>query len=286
MNFWKMNGAGNDFIIINNIEEKIPAENFKEIAIRLCERHMSIGADGLMIVEKPEGDADYKMIFYNSDGSLGEDVWKRRQVHLQVLVLKTVWQGKTQRVETTAGIVTGERISERSYKIRLNTPAVCRLDEDVSINNVHLKCSYVELGNPGIPHCVTEIKNLQDFPEDMLRDIGRSLRRYSKYPKGANVNFYDIIGDNHIYERTFERGVEDFTYACGTGTGSVVMVLTLKKLVSGNQVKVDMKGGQLTVDVMTESNKVTDIFLTGPTNIVARGEVLDEELKYLINRVY
>lgn len=285
MNFWKMNGAGNDFIIINNIEEKIPAENFKEIAIRLCERHMSIGADGLMIVEKPDGDADYKMIFYNSDGSLGEMCGNGARCICR-FGFENHLAGKTQRIETTAGIVTGERISERSYKIRLNTPAVCRLDEDVSINNVHLKCSYVELGNPGIPHCVTEIKNLQDFPEDMLRDIGRSLRRYSKYPKGANVNFYDIIGDNHIYERTFERGVEDFTYACGTGTGSVVMVLTLKKLVSGDQVKVDMKGGQLTVDVMTETNKVTDIFLTGPTNIVARGEVLDEELKYLINRVY
>ena len=78
MNFWKMNGAGNDFIIINNIEEKIPAENFKEIAIRLCERHMSIGADGLMIVEKPDGDADYKMIFYNL--SVGMPASYRRKI--------------------------------------------------------------------------------------------------------------------------------------------------------------------------------------------------------------
>lgn len=148
MNFWKMNGAGNDFIIINNIEEKIPAENFKEIAIRLCERHMSIGADGLMIVEKPDGDADYKMIFYNSDGSLGEMCGNGARCICR-FGFENHLAGKTQRIETTAGIVTGERISERSYKIRLNTPAVCRLDEDVSINNVHLKCSYVELGNPG-----------------------------------------------------------------------------------------------------------------------------------------
>ena len=93
------------------------------------------------------------------------------------------------------------------------------------------------------------------------------------------MNFYEITGVDTVYERTFERGVEDFTYACGTGTGSVVTVLTLQGKVSGQNVKVDMTGGQLIIDVERDNGRVTDLFLTGPTNIVAKGEVTDEDLR-------
>ena len=92
------------------------------------------------------------------------------------------------------------------------------------------------------------------------------------------MNFYEITGEDSVYERTFERGVEDFTYACGTGTGSVVTVLTLQNKVSGQKVKVDMTGGQLIIDVERDGSRITDLFLTGPTNIVAKGEVTDEDL--------
>ena len=92
------------------------------------------------------------------------------------------------------------------------------------------------------------------------------------------MNFYEITGEDSVYERTFERGVEDFTYACGTGTGSVVTVLTLQNKASGQKVKVDMTGGQLIIDVERDGSRITDLFLTGPTNIVAKGEVTDEDL--------
>ena len=92
------------------------------------------------------------------------------------------------------------------------------------------------------------------------------------------MNFYEIIGPDHVYERTYERGVEDFTYACGTGTGSVVTVLTLQSKVSGQNVKVDMTGGQLIIDVEREGSVIRNLYLTGPTNIVAKGEVTDEDL--------
>jgi diaminopimelate epimerase len=92
------------------------------------------------------------------------------------------------------------------------------------------------------------------------------------------VNFYELIGPDHVYERTFERGVEDFTYACGTGTGSVATVLTLQGQVSGQNVRADMTGGALFVDVERADGKITDLYLTGPTNIVCKGEVTDEEL--------
>ena len=92
------------------------------------------------------------------------------------------------------------------------------------------------------------------------------------------MNFYELTGEDSVFERTFERGVEDFTYACGTGTGSLVTVLTLQGKVSGHDVKVDMTGGQLIIDVMRDGSRVTDLYLTGPTNIVAKGEVTDEDL--------
>ena len=280
MKFWKMNGAGNDFVIINNMEEKIPAEKFPYVAKTLCERHLSIGADGFMVVENPNNpsEADYRMMFYNSDGSMGEMCGNGARCICRYGYEKGL-AGEVQRVETTAGIVTGERIDKRLYRVRLNDPCNLRLDEPVEIDGKTYICSYIELGNPGIPHCVVTISNLKDYPEAQLFELGRKLRYYKGYPKGANVNFCEIIGKDHIFERTYERGVEDFTYACGTGTGSVVTVLTLKGKVSGKNVKVDMTGGTLFIDVEREEDKIKNLYLTGPTNIVAKGEVTDEELE-------
>ena len=280
MKFWKMNGAGNDFVIINNMEEKIPAEKFPYVARTLCERHLSIGADGFMVVENPNNpsEADYRMMFYNSDGSMGEMCGNGARCICRYGYEKGL-AGEVQRVETTAGIVTGERIDKRLYRVRLNDPCNLRLDEPVEIDGKTYICSYIELGNPGIPHCVVPISNLKDYPEAQLFELGRKLRYYKGYPKGANVNFCEIIGKDHIFERTYERGVEDFTYACGTGTGSVVTVLTLKGKVSGKNVKVDMTGGTLFIDVEREEDKIKNLYLTGPTNIVAKGEVTDEELE-------
>lgn len=280
MKFWKMNGAGNDFIIVNNIEERLPVEIFPKIAETLCERHMSIGADGFMVVEKPtEGtDADYRMLFYNSDGSMGEMCGNGARCICRYGYEKGL-AGDIQKVETTAGIVIGERIDKRQYRIRLNDPCNIRMDEPVKIDDQTFLCSYVELGNPGIPHCVVPVKDLKDYPETQLFELGRKLRNYEGYPKGANVNFCEITGSDHVFERTYERGVEDFTYACGTGTGSVVAILTLMNKVSGENVKVDMTGGRLIIDVDREGREIKNLYLTGPTNIVAKGEVTDEDLK-------
>lgn len=162
MKFWKMNGAGNDFIIINNIEEKIPTEEFPRMAKLLCERHLSIGADGLMAVEKPTENvtADYRMLFYNSDGSMGEMCGNGARCICRYGYEKGL-AGTVQKVETTAGIVIGERIDKRLYRIRLNDPCNLRFDEPIAVDGRLYSCSYAELGSPGIPHCVVAIKNLR-----------------------------------------------------------------------------------------------------------------------------
>ena len=277
MKFWKMNGAGNDFIVIDNRDGAVDAAQWPRIARTLCERHLSVGADGLMVVERPTSGGDYRMLFFNSDGSAGEMCGNGARCICRY-GYENGLAGDVQRVETTAGLVTGWRVDERMYRIRLNDPCNLRLDGKALIDGTAWDYAYVELGDPGIPHAVVPVENLRDFDTAKLRELGRRLRYYPEFPKGANVNFYELIGPDHIYERTYERGVEDFTYACGTGTGSVVTVLTLLGKVSGHQVKADMTGGQLTVDIVREGERIKDIYLTGPTNIVCKGEITDEAL--------
>ncbi len=282
LKFWKMNGAGNDFLIVNNLEEHLPVSCFPQMARTLCQRHLSIGADGLMVVEAPTAGGDYKMLFYNSDGSIGEMCGNGARCICRY-GCENGLASETQTVETTAGIVTGQRIDRRLYRIRLNDPTTMLLDHPVEVDGVRYACSYVELGDPGLPHAVVPYHNLKDADENELRELGRKIRHHASFPKGANVNFYEITGEDEIYERTFERGVEDFTYACGTGTGSVVAVLTLTGKVSGQQVRVNMQGGQLMIDAERVYSHIASLYLTGPTNIVCKGEVTDEDLPYAMN---
>lgn len=275
--FWKMNGAGNDFLVLNNLQEKLPEAAFPALAKRLCERHLSIGADGLIVVDAPRQGGDYRMRFYNSDGSLGEMCGNGARCVCRY-GFETSLAGEKQTVETTAGIVTGVRITERLYRIRLNDPSVVKLDFPVTVDDVTYPCAYVELGDPGIPHAVIPWPGLRQADEAQLRELGRKLRFHPAFPKGANVNFYELTGEDTLWERTYERGVEDFTYACGTGTGSVVTVLTLQGKVSGKAVKVQMTGGELLIDAKRRGSRVEQLFLTGPTNIVCKGQVTDEDL--------
>ena len=278
MEFWKMNGAGNDFIVVDDRQDAIPDEKWPEIIRTVCERHMSIGADGFMVVKKPTYGGDYKMLFFNSDGSMGEMCGNGARCICRY-GYETGLSGPIQKVETTAGLVIGERIDRRQYRVRLNDPTVIDLDRTAMIGGEEIPCGYVELGNPGLPHAVVHWPGLANADNDLLFKLGRALRDFEGFPKGANVNFYDMLGQDHVLEKTYERGVEDFTYACGTGTGSVVTVLTLLGKVSGKNVRVDMTGGTLYIDVERDgSGHVTDLFLTGPTNIVCKGEITDEAL--------
>ena len=271
MKFTKMHGAGNDFIIINNIEEKIPVSELGILAEKLCHRRFAIGADGLMVVDHPEFGGDYKMRFYNADGSLGEMCGNgarciARYGHEKGLA------GEVQKIETIAGLVVGHKITDTMYRIRLNDVTTMK-DMTVEVLGKEYHCVYVELGDPGLPHAVVRIEGLADIEAKELHDLGAALRNCEAFPKGANVNFYDIVGEDELVELTYERGVEDFTLACGTGTGSVVASLTKKGLVSGTDVKVTVPGGELYITLSEEG-----LFLTGPTVVVAEGNLNEREL--------
>ena len=277
MQFTKMNGAGNDFIILNNLTEHIPHAQFPSIARTLCHRRLSIGADGLMVVDAPRQGGDFRMLFYNADGSEGEMCGNGARCICRYGYEKGL-AGETQTVESPSGLVTGRRIDQRNYRIRLTDPSVVDLNRPVDALGQTWQCAYVELGNPGLPHAVVPYPGLTHESQSELTALGRALRRAPAFPKGANVNFYDVASPQRIIELTYERGVEDFTYACGTGSGSTVLALTLLGKVSGKDVAVSVPGGTLRVDVDRDGDVIQNIWLTGPTNFVCEGAVLDEDL--------
>lgn len=283
MKFTKMQGAGNDFIVLDNRSGEIRENEYSALAARLCRRRLSIGADGLMIVLPAQGIGDYAMRFYNSDGSLGEMCGNGARCICRYGYARG-YAGPVQRVETTAGLVTGWRITEEQYRIRLNTPSVVELEKQLDADGRTYRCSYIELGSPGIPHLALEVPALEKQSEDALRRLGRALRYHPALPKGANVNFYELTGPDEILEKTYERGVEDFTLACGTGTGSVAAALTLLGRVSGKNVRVRMDGGELTVDAEEKDGSIENLYLTGPAAMVCAGEILDEAILKLVKR--
>ena len=278
LRFCKMNGAGNDFLILNNIEEKLPHSVFPALARTLCHRHLSVGADGLMVVERSRSGADFRMLFYNADGSEGEMCGNGARCICRY-GYENGLAGEKQTVETPSGLVTGWRIDARNYRIRLTDPSVIRLTCPVDACGGNYECSYVELGSPGLPHAVVPVPGLGEKTMDEMRELGRTLRCHSAFPKGANVNFYDITEPDKLTLLTYERGVEDFIFACGTGTGSTVLVLTLMGKVSGREVEVRSPGGTLYVTVDRDGEQIKNLWLAGPTNLVCEGEILDEELK-------
>ena len=272
-----MNGAGNDFILLDAIAEPFDESAAPALARALCDRRRSVGADGLMLVTRAEGDADYRMRFYNSDGSLGEMCGNGARCICRYGYARG-YAGPVQRVETTAGLVIGWRITEEQYRIRLNTPSVVELEKQLDADGRTYRCSYVELGSPGIPHLALEVPALAKQSEDALRRLGRALRYHPALPKGANVNFYELTGPDEILEKTYERGVEDFTLACGTGAGALAAVLTADGRMDGKKICISADGGDLLMEVQMENGRVNGLFLTGAALFVCSGELAGEFL--------
>lgn len=271
MKFTKMQGAGNDFIIINNMDLSIPEDGFSAIAKKLCTAHFSIGADGVMFVCPPVSGGDYRMLFYNSDGTLGEMCGNGARCICRY-GHDTGLAGSLQRVETTAGLVTGERISEGLYRIRLPEPEGFRKDIVIEAAGRSFSCCYVELGHPGIPHAVTVFPEWPRIPREELFEYGKALRSCPEFPKGANVTFVAPVSGDYVKAITFERGVEDFTLACGTGSGATAFSLMMLNDATPGHIDVEMPGGILSIEPVVDKDGC-NLFLTGPAELSFTGEI-------------
>ena len=273
MRFVKMQGAGNDFIVLDNRNGQIKEEQYPSLAETLCRRKLSVGADGLMIVLPPQEGGDIAMRFFNSDGTPGEMCGNgarciARYAHDRQLA------GDIQRIETTAGLVVGQRIESDLYCVRLNDPS--RIEPEIGIlwEGRILSCFYIELGRPGIPHAVIQLEDWDRLPREELSALGKMVRNYPAFPKGANATFWRKISPGRIKAITFERGVEDFTLSCGTGAGSTAAALRLLRLTKEDPIEIVFPGGELLVSVLMEGSEISDIYLTGPAVVVAEGEYI------------
>ena len=253
MKVWYMNGAGNDFMVVDARGQK---PDLKALALQLCP---ITGADGFMAVDHSDC-ADFRLHFYNSDGTRGEMCGNGARCICRFAYDSGI-AGEHMVVQTDAGPVEGWRLSESRYRIRLNNPSVLDL-------NRKGHTAYVELGNPGIPHAVREYFGDLWGHADALREEMQALRCDPAFPRGANVNYYQWIGKNEVRMLTFERGVEDFTLACGTGTGSAAAVLSARGQLPGGVLTAHNRGGDLTVTLERAGGEISSLFLEGPTEVV------------------
>lgn len=270
--FYKLQGAVNDFILIDNQELNFASEQLTKFAARVSTRRVSVGADTLIAVEAARGSGDFYARFFNADGSEAEMCGNGARCVAR-WAFETGIAKEKMIIETIAGDVPAERLDKRTYRVQLNSPTVFEADKLLQVDGKEVTVDYVELGNPGIPHLVVHVPDLAMTELETILDFARKLRIHPAFEKGANVNFYDILSDQTVVERTYERGVEDFTLACGTGTGSTAYALTKKGLVKSDPVVIEVLGGQLQVNVVEN-----DLYLIGDTNMVVKGTILDEDL--------
>ena len=253
MNVYYMNGAGNDFMVMDARDDE--TRDFAAMAVELCKL---TNADGFMAVGRSDM-ADFRLHFYNSDGTRGEMCGNGARCICRFAHDMGI-AGPEMVVQTDAGLVPGWRVDVNQYRVKLNDPSILDLTRKGNI-------AYVELGNPGVPHAVAEYTGDLWGDADSIREEMRALRFDPAFPKGANVNFYQTLAEGEVRILTFERGVEDFTLACGTGTGSTAAVLWLQGKLPGGVLTAHSRGGTLKVTVEGEGETVTALLLEGPTKI-------------------
>lgn len=262
MRYTVMHGAGNSFVLLENLRGELKGENLSVLALRLCAR---FSTDGMIVLVGAQGEEDFGMLFYNADGSTGEMCGNGARCLARYGVEHgLVRDASNIRILAPAGEVRARRLTEELYEVRLNDPSVIDLCREAAGE----RCAYVELGEPGIPHAVVEADARAFDDLDALRERGRALRRSAAFPRGANVSFVCPTGEGRVRAITFERGVEDFTRACGTGCGAIAVSLILSGKVAGERLTVEMPGGTLSVSLRREGARVSELLLTGPTAVV------------------
>ena len=265
MNFTKMNGAGNDFVITDN---RITKTNFtpKTIA-KLCNRNRGIGADGFMSVESPENDGDYRMRYYNADGNEAEMCGNGARCFARFVFNNVNRDNVSMKIETIAGIITAE-IKEDLVEIQLSEPFDLRLNETIALNNSNENVHSI---NTGVPHAVVFSERVHEIN---LKEIGFHIRNHPLFePDGTNVNYVQIDDDNLLTIRTYERGVEDETLACGTGMVATALIHHQLNEIEP-PVKVNVQGGDtLMVSWKYDDGQYSNVTLTGPALSVFKGEI-------------
>ncbi len=264
LEFSKMAGAGNDFIMIDNLAGSLKS-GFPELARRLSNRKLSIGSDGLIVMEK-SAKADVGMRIFNPDGSEAEMCGNGVRCLAKFAVDKKIAKDKLT-IDTLAGLI-GAEVRGDVVTVKMADPKDLKLGLTIDLNGKRQDMHFI---NTGVPHAVVVTDKLEEV--DVFTQ-GRAIRRHSQFaPRGANANFISIRFDNSISIRTYERGVEDETLACGTGsTAGALVAAALKSFTS--PVKVHTHGGEvLEIFFSRDGMNFHDVYLKGPVSTSFEGRV-------------
>lgn len=270
--FEKMSGAGNDFIIIDHRRKFLAREEQPEFARKVCRRKFSVGADGMILIEESR-DADFKWQFYNADGSVAEMCGNGARCAARFAFRHGI-AGKSMRFETIAGVIVAEVLAdEEMVSLRMTDPVDCQLGRSLELGGQQVAVPSI---NTGVPHAVIFVDG-SDIP---IKEWGREVRNHRLFqPAGTNVNFIRLLADGRLHVRTYERGVEDETMACGTGAvASAIIAALLGKVASPVQV-VTSGGEQLTVVFdLPEAAMIRNVRLQGPARRIYEGHLTAESL--------
>ncbi|MXN89818.1 diaminopimelate epimerase [Flavobacterium sp. Sd200] len=253
--FYKYQGTGNDFVMVDNRDDVFPKNDTKLVA-KLCDRKFGIGADGLILLENAES-TDFRMVYYNSDGNESTMCGNGGRCivafanHLGIIDNETEFDA-----------VDGK------HHATINNEGIVSLHMK-DVNTVSVYENYVFL-DTGSPHHVEIVSNL---PALDVKGIGANIRYSGLYgDKGANVNFVSQAAPDIFSVRTYERGVEDETLSCGTGVTAVALAMKVTGKTESDSVTLNTPGGELNVSFKQNGHQFTEVYLTGPAKFVFKGQ--------------
>ena len=264
LRFIKMNGAGNDFVMLDNLQGDIHLETGQ--IVRICDRHRGVGADGILLLEKAANGADFRMRYYNADGGEAEMCGNGARCFARFAHKVAGAAGRIS-FETPAGVI-GAELHGDSVTLQMSDPTDLRLNVPLRIDGEDATVHYINSGVPHVVVLVSRVEMVHVFTQ------GGSIRRHSEFsPKGANVNFLEKTGPRSISIRTYERGVENETLACGTGVVASALIFALLEKASG-PISVRVKGGSdLAVGFEREGEKFASVTLSGPAEFCFEGTI-------------
>jgi len=266
--FYKMSGSGNDFIIVDNRDKIVDETDLVNFIVKVCRRKMSVGADGFILVENTEG-ADFKWRFFNSDGSVAEMCGNGARCVARFAYLTGI-AGPEMSFETGAGIVEA-RVAGESVKIKMTDPSDLKTDYTLELKDRSISFSSI---NTGVPHVVMVTDTLDDVE---VVKMGREVRFHDMFaPAGTNVNFICPIKDDTIGIRTYERGVEDETLACGTGSVAGALIMARKMKIDAPINVLTRSGVILKIYYKEKNGTYQDIYLEGDARIIYRAELFED----------
>jgi diaminopimelate epimerase len=264
LRFTKMNGAGNDFVLLDNRAGHLTLT--REQIARVCDRHRGVGADGVLVLERPTNGADFRMRYYNADGGEAEMCGNGARCFAR-FADRTAGPLAKLSFETPAGVI-GAALDGELVTLQMSEPQDLRLGLEVPLDGKKIGAGYVD---SGVPHVVVPVAKIAEVD---VRSLGSAIRHHPMFaPRGANANFSEQRDARSIAIRTYERGVEDETLACGTGVVASALIFAATAKVAG-PINVLVRGGDtLQVDFSRDGERFTGVTLTGPADFVFDGEI-------------